>query len=38
LIQNLTGREVLPKTASIFGLKVFLGAQIRHQHQLEWQL
>ena len=38
LIRNLTGREVFPKTASIFGLKVFPGAQTRHQHELEWQL
>ena len=38
LIRNLTGREVFPKTASIFGLKVFPDAQTRHQHHLEWQL
>lgn len=38
LIQDLTGCDVFPKTASVFGLKLFPGAQSRHQHQLEWQL
>ena len=38
LINRLTGIEVFPKTASAFGLKVFLEAQTSNQHRLEWQL
>ncbi len=38
LIYDLTGCEVFPKTASVFGLKLFLNEQSHHQHQLEWQL
>ena len=38
LIRNLTGHEVYPKPASIFGLRLFPGAQTSNQHRLEWQL
>ena len=38
LIHDLTGCDVFPKTASVFGLKLFPGAPSRHQHRLEWQL